>query len=158
MEENLFFEINDPAVDSRELMSEIRESIRGKEQSGLYERFALPAEALTDFLELRDDDRFMEYYLKVIRRTWAIDVNDFEIPAKEGISGRIELAVKKLIWKMLKFYTYRLFSQQIEFNSQVKNTLIAMHREYSRRLDALEKRLGAGENPPSPSPAKEDAS
>ena len=72
-----------------------------------------------------------------MNKSWEIDINDFEIVNKGGIKGRIEVIVKKVIWKLMKFYTYRMFSQQREFNIQVVTALSGM----LDRINAIESRL-----------------
>jgi uncharacterized protein YdcH (DUF465 family) len=58
-----------------------------------------------------------------------------------GVVGAAELVLKKTLWKLLKFYTFRLFSQQREFNSQVSYTLAAIHKDYTARVYTLQKQI-----------------
>ena len=108
-----FFEIKGASVNPEALMEEIEKHIKEKEKNGVYSCHSIPKKADIEFLDISNDTQFMEYYLRVIRRTWAVDINDFEIPKKKGFTGFLELKLKKLIWKLLKFYTYRIFSDNI---------------------------------------------
>jgi hypothetical protein len=138
-----FFQIDVDGLSTESLMAEIEVSIQAKTDAGIYDSCAMDDIADFDVLKLEDESQFLEYYLKTLRTSWAIDINDFTIPRKPGVLGWLEQKIKSLIWKVLKFYTYRLFSQQREFNSQASQTIIAQHQEYSRRLDSLEKKLEA---------------
>ena len=140
IEKNIF-EIYGVGPEAENLRREILSTIEEKEKKGVYTLHSLEKETKADFLDLQNDAQFLEYYLKVIKRTWAVDINDFEIPRKKGMKGKAEWVLKKIIWNLLKFYTYRLFSQQIEFNSQIKNTVLAMHREFSGRIEKIEKEI-----------------
>jgi hypothetical protein len=79
--------------------------------------------------------------LQALRYSYAIDITDFAIPCKEGIRGLFELPLKKCIWKLLKFYTFRLFCQQREWNSQVQLALKYLELYYEPRIQKLEQEL-----------------
>ena len=49
--------------------------------------------------------------------------------------------LKKLIWKLLKFYTFRLFSQQKDFNAKMVSVSEGINRKLDRKLAVLEDRL-----------------
>jgi len=136
-----FFEIKGISFSQEELCEEVEKAILEKEQKGVYDQFDITELVDFDVLSIKHESQFLEYYLKAIKRSWAIDINDFEIPAKPGISGYGERIFKKIIWHCLKFYTYRLFSQQREFNSQATHTLIALHEDYNRQIEELKSRL-----------------
>lgn len=140
------FEIPGIGVDEDAINREIQERISEKEKNGVYDCFNLSEDLRMDFLDIQGDAEFLVYYLRVIKKTWAIDINDFEMTGNQGIKGFFEVRLKKIIWKLLKFYTYRLFSQQIEFNSQIKNTLIAIEKEYSARISRIESEINQIKN------------
>lgn len=135
------FEIYGIGPEAENLYQEIQKAIEEKEKKGVYALHSLSGDMKVDFLDLQNDGQFLEYYLKVIKRTWAVDINDFEIQKKKGFKGKAEWALKKIIWKLLKFYTYRIFSQQIEFNSQIKNTVLVMHKKFSEKIESIEKEI-----------------
>lgn len=137
------FEIYGIGPEAETVYQDIEKAIGEKEKKGIYALHSLSRDMNVEFLDLQNDGQFLEYYLKVIKRTWSVDINDFEIQKKKGFKGKAEWALKKIIWKLLKFYTYRIFSQQIEFNSQIKNTVLAMHKEFSGRLQSIEKEIVA---------------
>lgn len=134
-----FFSIGAEGISQEKIAEEIEALVAKKKSEGVYNNISLNSDY--DFLKLSNEEDFIKYYLKIIRHSWEIDVNDFEIPRKKGFVGYCEHLLKKIIWKLLKFYTYRLFSQQIEFNSQIRNAIIAVHEDISSRIEILEKRL-----------------
>ncbi|MBN2143468.1 MAG: hypothetical protein JW774_02480 [Candidatus Aureabacteria bacterium] len=140
-----FFEIKNCSVTGSQIMAEIQRRIKEKEDQGIYQKYSLSRSVQFEWKEVSDETQFLDYYLKTIRRSWAVDINEFEIPKKKGLKGKIELLFKKIIWKSLKFYTYRLFSQQREFNSQAAHTLLLLHQDYTEKIKKLETELKAVE-------------
>jgi len=136
-----FFSMEGTSANVAELNQLIENSIEQKEKQGIYTELDIAAITKVPFIDIKDEREFMSYYLNVIHKSWAIDINDFEIPQKNGLLGKLELKLKQIIWKLLKFYTFRLFSQQIEFNSQIRNSLIAVQKEVSQKLSNVEEQL-----------------
>ncbi len=136
-----FFSMEGTSANVAELNQLIENSIEQKEKQGIYTELDIVEITKVPFIDIKNEREFMSYYLNVIHKSWAIDINDFEIPQKNGLLGKLELKLKQMIWKLLKFYTYRLFSQQIEFNSQIRNSLIAVQKEVSQKLSNVEEQL-----------------
>ena len=53
------------------------------------------------------------------------------------------VGLKKILWKLLKFYTYRLWSQQNQVNGLLVTALEGLDEKYRNRLRDLEGRLAA---------------
>jgi hypothetical protein len=51
------------------------------------------------------------------------------------------VGLKKILWKLLKFYTYRLWSQQNQVNGLLVTALEGLDEKYRNRLRDLERRL-----------------
>ncbi|MDD5556104.1 MAG: hypothetical protein PHN82_02515 [bacterium] len=136
------FEIGADGVDVKAIMREIEERVARKKAAGVYERYDLSRVAALELSRVRSEADFLDYSLKVIQQTWDIDLSDFPIHSKGGVLGRPAALLKKVIWKLLKFYTYRLFSQQKEFNCQVANAVASLNRKLDRELAA---RKGGGD-------------
>lgn len=137
-----FFKIRESALDLQALDSEIRFKIKQRQELGVYEHYDLTKVTHLLLRDIRNPREFLKQHLGAIIRSWAIDINDFEIiRKKEGVAGHLEVLLKKVIWKLLKFYTYRLFSQQREYNFQISNTLTLMEKHYREKLDSLQKEL-----------------
>lgn len=136
------FEIKTPGVDVKEIMSQIRERIEEKRRAGFYDSYRIPASvAALEIDKIRNNEEFLDYYLRSIWRTADIDLGDFLICSKTFLFGRPIVWLKKFIWKLLKFYTFRLFSQQKTFNARMVNLVQLMNRRYEERLAELEKKI-----------------
>jgi len=135
------FEIPSARVDTESIMKEIRERINEKEQAGIYHKYNLAKINTLELQDIEDEEDFLEYYLKAISSTWAVDINDWEIISKGGPFGKPALLLKKSIWKLLKFYTYRLWSQQREFNAQIANTVNALNKKFDAEISELKKEI-----------------
>lgn len=131
------FEIKASDIDVSKIMQEIKDRVEKKKKEGVYDRYNLEQLVVKDVAELKTEKDFLKYYLELIQHTCDIDIGDFEIPSKGGFFGKPMAKFKRLIWVMLRFYTYRLFSQQKEFNFQLVNTIMSLNK----RIDELEKKL-----------------
>ncbi len=136
------FKTRESSLDMEAVDREIHFQIKQRQELGVYEHYDLTKVTHLLLRDIRDPGEFFRQHLAAIVRSWAIDINDFEIiRKKEGILGNLEILLKKVIWKLLKFYTYRLFSQQREHNFQISNTVTLMEKHYREKLSALEKEL-----------------
>lgn len=129
MAEQQTFDIETDGVDTDAIMRRIRERIEQKRADGVYDRYNLTGITKLEVAEAKSEEDFLRYSLKMLQRTHEIDIADFPIPNKGGPFGWIEVAVKKVLWYLLKFYTWRMWTQQREFNAQVVNTLRALNRK-----------------------------
>ncbi len=134
------FQIGADGVDVKKIMQEIEERVARKKAAGVYDKYDLSRIAALELSSVKSEADFLDYSLKVIQQTWDIDIGDFPIYSKGGILGAPAVWLKKTIWKMLKFYTYRLFSQQKEFNCQVANAICSLKAKVDAELTAIKKR------------------
>jgi len=131
------FEIKAKDIDVAVIMQEIKDRVEKKKKEGIYDKYNLEHVVVKDVAELKTEKDFLNYYLELIQHTCDIDIGDFEIPSKGGFLGKPMAKFKRLIWIILRFYTYRLFSQQKEFNFQLVNTIMSLNK----RIEELEKKL-----------------
>ena len=131
-------EIQTPGVDVENVMALIRERVEEKRRAGVYDRYNLSAIRSMELENLRSDEAYLDYYLKTIWRAADVDLGDFPIPSKTRYVGGLVVALKKIIWKLLKFYTFRLFSQQKDFNVKMASIADGLNRKLDRRLAILE--------------------
>lgn len=120
-----------------EIMQEVKRRVEEKRKAGVYDRYNLDGLATKDIEQLQTEKDFLNYYLELIQHTCDINIGDFEIPSKGGIFGKPIAKLKRFIWIILRFYTYRLWSQQKEFNFQLVNTIMSLNK----RMDELEQKL-----------------
>jgi len=133
MADDQTFEIQTEGVNVDEVMRLVRERVEKKRAAGVYDRYNLTGITKLEVAEAKSEEDFLRYSLKMLQRTHEIDIADFPIPNKGGPFGWLAVIVKKILWSLLKFYTWRMWTQQREFNAQVVNTLRALNR----KIDAL---------------------
>ncbi len=134
---NEIFEIGADGVDAKRVMREIEERVARKKEAGVYDRYNLSKITALELSNVKNETDFLNYSFKVIQHSWDIDIGDFPIYSKGGIFGKPVVLLKKVIWNLLKFYTYRLFSQQREFNCQIVNAVTSLNRKLDSELAAL---------------------
>ncbi|HMP77479.1 MAG TPA: hypothetical protein PKE12_14375 [Kiritimatiellia bacterium] len=134
-------EINAPGVDVEKLMAEIDETVARKAADGAYADARIARAERTNLLNLRNDDEFLAFYLRSLREASFVDINDFDIRERRSALAPLLLALKKTIWKLLKFYTYRLWSQQNTVNGLLVTGIECMEEQYRERIARLEARI-----------------
>jgi hypothetical protein len=137
------FEINTPGVDVKKVIAEIRQRVGEKRARGLYDRYQLSGLRAMELENLQDGEAYLDYYLSNIVRAADIDLGDFPIVSKTYLVGEPVVWLKKIIWKLLKFYTYRLFSQQKDYNLKLARIVDGLNRKFERRISALEGKIEA---------------
>ena len=137
------FKIGAAGVNVERLMAEISATVEHKLERGVYRDVALAQAERTNLANLQDDETFLRYYLDCLRNAVFIDINDFEIRERRRLGAGMLVGLKKAIWKMLKFYTYRLWSQQNQVNGLLVTALEGLDEKYRNRLRDLERRLAA---------------
>lgn len=142
-------------IDTAGIVEEIRATVERKMRDGLYADVRVAAAERTQLAALRDEDAFADYYLQCLREAALVDINDFEIRERRAAGAFLLVRLKKAIWALLRFYTYRLWSQQNQVNSLIVTGLesqdarsAARIRALEARLAALEARIGAGPGRP----------
>jgi hypothetical protein len=135
------FEIPSGNIDVEALMKKIRDRVEEKKKAGVYEKYNLENISILELDQIKSDQEFLQYYLDVIQRTCDIDIGPFSIINKGGVFGWIAVLAKKIVWHMLKFYTYRMFNQQKEFNCQVVNTIVSINKKIDTGFENINRKL-----------------
>ena len=134
-------EIGAPGFDTEKLMQEIEARVAAKADQGVYADARIARAERTNLLNLKDDEEFIGFYLKCLREAAFVDINDFAIREKRSALAPALLALKKVIWKLLKFYTYRLWSQQNTINGLMVTGLESLDEKYRDQIKRLEARV-----------------
>lgn len=140
MEEKLF-EVGAEGIDVEKIMEKIRVRVEEKKKAGLYDRYDLTGITKLELENLTSEEEFLNYYTRILQRTCDVNIGDFPIVNEGGLLGRLEVLVKKIIWKLMKFYTYRLFTQQKEFNCQVANAFVSLRKVMDQRFKEMNEKL-----------------
>ena len=147
MSEELF-DIGAPGIDAEKIVQEIRASVAEKMKNGTYTDARVARAERTNLDNLKDEEHFLHFYLDCLKDAVFVDISDFEIiERRKRFSGPLVL-LKRSIWKMLKFYTYRLWSQQNQVNGLILSALEGIEDRNSEKLRELEKRIKALESGP----------
>ena len=144
------FQIGADGIDADAIVSEIRASVEQKVRDGLLPDPAAARAERHNLAYLRDQDSLMEYYMACLREAVYVDINDFEIRERRRFGSGALKALKTTLWKLLKFYTYRLWSQQNQANGLLVAAVDGVDQKLSRkvteqeaRIQALEEKLAA---------------
>ncbi len=128
-------------MDVERLMKDIEDTVARKAAQGAYADARIARAERTNLLNLKNDDEFLAFYLRSLREAAFVDINDFEIRERRSAAAPLLVALKKVIWKLLKFYTYRLWSQQNTVNGLVVTGIESLEEQYRERIARLESRV-----------------
>ena len=136
------FEVGAPGVDVEKLVREIQETVERKAAEGVYADARIARAERPNLVNFRDDEEFLAFYLNSLREAALVDINDFEIRERRaGAIAPLLIKLKKTIWNLLKFYTYRMWSQQNSVNGLLVTGLESLHEKYDDKIKRLEARI-----------------
>ncbi len=131
------FSIDSDRIDVQAIIGAVKERVERKKAAGVYEKYNLVGVTRLEVSQAKSEEEFLRYHLKSLRKSWEIDIGDFEIPSKGGLLGRPAVWLKKAIWFLLKFYTFRMFTQQRDFNLQLVNALQSLDAKIEKLTQQL---------------------
>lgn len=130
-----------PGVDTDAVMRDIQSTVARKSEEGVYADARVARAERTNLIHLRDDEGFLAFYLSALREAAFVDINDFDIRERRARFAPLLVRLKKTIWNLLKFYTFRMWSQQNTVNGLFVTGLETMHEQYQDRIKKLEARI-----------------
>ena len=137
------FQIGAPGVDTARIVAEIQATVARKMAEGAYSDPRIARAERLNLANLKTEEQFLTFYLDCLREAVFVDISDFEIVERRSrFSGALVL-LKKVIWKLLKFYTYRLWSQQNQVNGLLLAAAEGIHASAQERIRKLEERIAA---------------
>ncbi len=143
------FQIGAEGIDTTAVVAGIREEVDRKIREGVYADARIAVAERMNLSMLQQDDAFAGFYLRCLRDAVYVDISDFEIRERRAGLAPVLVKVKRAIWSALKFYTYRLWSQQNEVNGLlvtgiegIDEKVSAQVRKLEARIAELEKRVG----------------
>ncbi|MDA3798062.1 MAG: hypothetical protein PF692_03170 [Kiritimatiellae bacterium] len=128
-------------INAEEIVAQIREKVEQNMDDGIYQDPTIAAAEKHRLINVKGIEDFTPYFMSCLKASISIDINDFEIVEKRSKFGKILVKYKTLIWKSLKFYTYRLWSQQNYVNSLLLSALETVEQNHRIKLESLEKRI-----------------
>jgi len=135
--------INAPGIDTDAVIEGIHASVRKKTESGCYRAAGLQDTERLAPLAFGNNAAFLTFYLENLRENAFVDIGDFEIIEKRPRFSRLLITFKRAIWSLLRFYTFRLWSQQNQVNGLLLAAIEGIHDQQKETIAALEKRLAA---------------
>lgn len=136
------FQIGAPNVDVEKIVREIHETVERKAADGVYADARVARAERANLINFRDDEEFLAFYLNSLREAAIVDINDFEIRERRaGPTAPLLIKLKRTIWSLLKFYTYRMWSQQNTVNGLLVTGLESVHEKYEAKIKQLEARI-----------------
>ncbi len=150
MSESPILSIGAPGFDVDRLVADLQATADRKMANGVYADARVARAERTNLVNLRGSDDFITFYLTCLREAVFVDISDFEIRERRRGLGPLLVAFKKTVWKLLKFYTYRLWSQQNQVNGLIITALEGMEEQTGAKIAALEKRIAELEGKSAP--------
>ena len=140
MTDEQVFQIGADGIDAEALVAEIRRTVAEKAARGAYADADIARAERLNLQNLKDDE-FLALYLDCLREAVYVDIGDFEILERRKRFAPLLVRLKRAIWSLLKFYTYRLWSQQNEVNGLLLAAVEGIDQRYRDRLRDLETRV-----------------
>jgi hypothetical protein len=134
-------EMGAPGVDTAKIVEEIQATVARKTDEGVYADARIAKAERTNLVNLRNEKEFLEFYLKCLRDSVFVDISDFKIHERRRFFAPLLVALKTVIWKLLKFYTYRLWSQQNQVNGLLVTAIEGLDEQYGTKIKQLEQRI-----------------
>jgi hypothetical protein len=134
------FKIGAQGVDTDAIVEGIKATVARKAEQGLYSDPRIARAERTNLGRLTDKE-FEQYYAECLRDAVFVDINDFEIHERRRLFSGLLIRFKRMIWNMLRFYTYRLWSQQNEVNAILLSAAEANDNRHREKIEELEARL-----------------
>ena len=135
------FEIGAPGIDTSRLVQEVRDAVARKTLQNVYADPKIVRAERFNLMNLKDDESFLAFYLESLRDAVFVDISDFEIFERRAHFSRLLILVKRLVWKALKFYTYRLWSQQNQVNGLLLSAMDSIQSRDRGKIRDLEERI-----------------
>lgn len=140
------------AASTAKVLQDIQQTVRRKMESGTYDDARVGRAERHNLSQMKSQDEFLSFYLRCLREASVVDISDYEIHERRRAFSPALIRFKRLIWKVMKFYTYRLWSQQNQVNGLLVTAIEGIHDKYQARIDALEARIAALEDKTSDAP------
>lgn len=132
----------DGAVDAAAVVEAVRKRAAERVASGFYDMEAIAQAERYNLAALKDNAAFFNAYLSSLHRITQVDIGDWEIrERRRSLFTPLLVRLKKSIRALLRFYTYRLWSQQNRANAIFQSSITLIARRQGEELEKIEARL-----------------
>ena len=128
-------------IDTDAVIREAEAAVAHKREDGTYSAAGLDGKKPINPLVFKNDEAFLAFYLESLRDTAFVDISDFEIEERRPRFSGLLIRLKKTIWSLLKFYTYRLWSQQNQINGLLLSAIEGIHERNQEEISQLKARV-----------------
>ena len=129
-------------VDVEALVREVRDEVSRKREEGVYTDARIGRAERHNLIYMADSEELLKFYLNCLKDGVHVDINDFSIEDKRaGWKGKGLVKMKTVIWKLLKFYTFRMWHQQNQINAMLVTALESSYKQSEKKINELEKRI-----------------
>lgn len=141
---NSVFEIGADGVDAGKIVADIQAAVDKKMADGAYTDARVARAERLNLARLKSDDSFLSFYFKCLRDAVFVDISDFDIAERrKGWIAPLLVRFKRVVWVLLKFYTYRLWSQQNQINGLLVTAVEGLDEKTDAHIRKLEERVAA---------------
>lgn len=128
-------------IDAEAIVKKIRERADARRASGEFNSEDFVRAERYNLSSVKDDADFFDRYLACLCLISQVDINDFEIVERRARFSGLLRRFKKTIWSVLKFYTYRLWSQQNQVNGVFNAAIGLVAKRDGEQIDKLKARI-----------------
>lgn len=140
--EHMNVTIGAEGIDVEALVQEIRDEVSRKRKEGVYSDARIGRAERHNLMYMADSEELLRFYLKCLKDGVHVDINDFTIEdRRSGTKGKLLVKMKTVIWKLLKFYTFRMWHQQNQINALLVTALESSYQQSEKKIAALEARI-----------------
>ncbi len=141
MSDTSVFTIGADGLDAAKMVEEIQSSVQKKMEAGVYADARIARAERSNLAQLKSNDQFLSYYLQCLRDSVYVDISDFEIRERRPFLAPLLIGLKKTLWNLLKFYTYRLWSQQNQVNGLMVTAIEGLDEKFAARIKELQDKV-----------------
>lgn len=136
------FELDPSLPNVSQLVDEIHQKVQADVEAHVYDDARIGVAERSNLSNIRKEDEFLSFYLRCLHNGASVDINDFEITHDSGgLKGKVMVKVKTIIWKMQKFLTFRMWSQQNQINSFLATAIESTFERYETKINQLEQQV-----------------
>lgn len=136
------FELDPSLPNAAQVVDDIHRRVNTDIQEGRYDDARIGVAERSNLANIRQEDQFLAFYLRCLHNGATVDINDFDITHDGGgFKGKMMVKLKTIIWKMQKFLTYRMWSQQNQINSFLATAIESTFERYETKINQLEQKV-----------------
>lgn len=135
------FKMESAGIDAKKIVADIQATVERRMNDGEYSDATVARAERANLDKLKNEEEFYAFYIECLRESVFVDIGDFDIVERRANFSRLLVALKSTIWKLLRFYTYRLWSQQNQVNGLLLSAVEGLDARYTDRIEKLEKKI-----------------